>query len=153
MHIEPWFWFAAIAVIAFGITGLLQKLSTNHLSADSALIVLIAGLVLLEPLIYPGSAVLHYSRSNLAWGLLSGFLNALGSWALLAAMKAGGTASVVAPLTALYPLVVVLCAPFILHESITMLQAAGIVCSLLAGVFLSFPDQDNPQSDIEAHMD
>jgi transporter family protein len=146
MHIEPWFWFAAIAVIAFGITGLFQKLSTNHLSADSALIVLIAGLVLLEPLVYPGSTVLHYSRWNLMWGLLSGFLNALGSWALLAAMKAGGTASVVAPLTALYPLVVVLFAPFILHESITMLQVAGIVCSLLAGVFLSLPDEGNPQS-------
>jgi transporter family protein len=141
MHIEPWFLFTAIAVIAFGITGLFQKLSTNHLSADSSLIVFIAGLLLLEPLVYPGLALLHYSRLNLLWGLLSGFSNALGAWALFAAMKAGGKASVVSPLTALYPLLVVLFAPFILHESITAPQIAGIACSLLAGVLLSLPSE------------
>lgn len=63
--------------------------------------------------------------------------NALGAWALFAAMKSGGKASIVAPLTALYPLVVVLVAPVILHESINLLQGAGVVCALIAVVLLS----------------
>jgi bacterial/archaeal transporter family protein len=146
MHIAAWLGFTAIAILAWGITGLFQKLSTNHISAESTLILLTAGLLLLEPLVYPGSSLLLYSRWNLLWGLLSGLMNALGAWALFAAMKLGGKASVVSPLTALYPLVVVLLAPLILRESITLLQVAGIMCSLLAGVFFSIQPASDPQS-------
>src|SRR5262245_8798652 len=41
-----------------------------------------------------------------------------GGWALLAAMKHGGKASIVVPFTALYPLVTVSLAPFLLDEAI-----------------------------------
>jgi transporter family protein len=71
------------------------------------------------------------------WALLSGVLNALGAWALFAALKSGGKASIVAPVTALYPLVVIVLVPFVLKESITTLQVAGITCSLIAIVLLS----------------
>jgi len=137
MHLVPWFWFAAITLIAWGIVGLMQKLSTNYISAESSLIWLVAGFLLLEPLLYPGRAVLHYSKWNLIWALASGILNALGAWALFAALKSGGKASIVAPLTALYPLVVILLAVLVLHESITLLQSAGLLCALVAVVLLS----------------
>ncbi|MFP5229477.1 MAG: EamA family transporter [Acidobacteriota bacterium] len=137
MHIPPWLLYSAITVVAWGIVGLLQKLSTNYISAESSLIWLVVGFILLEPFFYPGSAVLHYLRSNLAWALLSGVLNALGAWALFAALKSGGKASIVSPLTALYPLVVMMLVPFVLHESITRLQLSGVVCALIAVVLLS----------------
>ena len=63
--------------------------------------------------------------------------NALGAWALFAAMKSGGQASIVSPLTALYPLVVVLIAPVVLRESVTLLQGIGVLCALAAVVLLS----------------
>ena len=145
LHVAPWFWFAVITLIAWGIVGLLQKLSTNYISAESSLIWLVVGFLLLEPLFYPGKAVLHYSGWNLAWALLSGVLNALGAWALFKAMKSGGKASIICPLTALYPLVVVLLVPFLLHESITLLQGAGVICALIAVVLLSTePAEGNP---------
>lgn len=137
MHVPPWFWFAVVTLLTWGIVGLLQKLSTNYISAESALIWLVVGYMLLEPLFYPGKAVFHYSRWNLAWALLSGVLNALGAWALFAAMKSGGKASIVAPLTALYPLVVIVLVPFVLHEVITRVQIVGVLCSLIAVVLLS----------------
>jgi transporter family protein len=137
MHIAPWFWFAAITLVSWGVVGLLQKLSTNYISAESSLIWLVVGFLLLEPLLYPGKALFHYSGWNLTWALLSGILNALGAWALFAAMKSGGNASIVAPVTALYPLVVIVLVPFVLHESITLLQVVGIVCALIAVVLLS----------------
>jgi transporter family protein len=137
MHVPPWFWYAVITLLAWGIVGLLQKLSTNYISAESSLIWLVVGFLLLEPLLYPGTAVLHYLTWNLAWALLSGVLNALGAWALFAALKSGGKASIVAPLTALYPLVVIMLVPFVLHESITRLQFVGVVCALIAVVLLS----------------
>ena len=137
MHLPPWFWFAMVTLVAWGIVGLLQKLSTNYLSAEWALVWLAVGFFFLEPWLYPGKTLFTYSTKALAWALLSGFFNALGAWALLAALKSGGKASIVAPFTALYPIVVVFLAPFILHESISALQAVGIVCALIAVVLLS----------------
>jgi len=137
MHLPPWFWFGLITLISWGIVGLLQKLSTNHLSAEWALVWLAVGFFILEPWLYPGKVLLTYSHRGLEWALLSGVFNALGAWALLAALKSGGKASIVAPFTALYPIVVVFLAPFILHESISALQAVGIVCALIAVVLLS----------------
>lgn len=137
MHLPLWLWYSAITLIAWGIVGLLQKLSTTYISAESSLIWLVVGFLLIEPIFYPGKTVFDYSGWNLAWALMSGLLNALGAWALFAALKNGGKASIVAPLTALYPVVVIVLVPFVLHESITRLQLAGIVCALTAVTLLS----------------
>jgi bacterial/archaeal transporter family protein len=136
MH-ELWFGYAIIALLTWGIAGLLQKLATNHVSAESALIWLVVGFLALAPWMYPGAIILHYSPRKLCWALLGGVLNALGSWALFAALKRGGKASVVIPFTALYPMVVVFGALVILHESLGSLQLVGIVCGLCAVFLLS----------------
>ena len=137
MHLPPWLGYALITLIAWGIVALLQKMSTNHLSAEWALIWLGVGFLILTPWLYPGADIFNYSARALGWALLGGTLNALGAWALLAAMKAGGKASIVAPLTALYPVVVILFAPLVLHEFITAMQAVGVVCALIAVGLLS----------------
>ena len=137
IHLAPWFWFAIVTLLAWGVVGLLQKLSTNYISAESSLIWLGVGFLLLEPMLYPGKILFSYSGWNLTWALLSGVLNALGAWALFAALKSGGKASIVAPFTALYPVVVIVLVPFILHESITRIQVVGVICALMAVVFLS----------------
>lgn len=137
MHISAWFWFALVVLVSWGVVGLLQKLSTNYLSAEWALIWLAVGFFILEPWLYPGHALFTYSLKSLGLAFLGGVLNALGAWALLAALKSGGKASIVAPFTALYPVVVVFSAPVILHESITARQAAGVLCALIAVVLLS----------------
>ena len=137
MHLPPWLWYSVVTLLAWGVVGLLQKLSTNYISAESSLIWLVVGFLLLEPLFYPGSAVFHYSRINLAYAVVSGLLNALGAWALFAALKSGGKASIVAPLTALYPLVVIMLVPLILHETVSRLQWVGVGCALVAVVLLS----------------
>ncbi len=137
MHIPPWLWYSIITLVAWGVVGLLQKLSTNHISAESSLIWLVVGFVILEPFFYGGVAMLHYSRLNLAYAILSGLLNAVGAWALFASLKSGGKASIVSPLTALYPVVVISFVPLILHESVRPLQWLGVGFALLAVVLLS----------------
>jgi bacterial/archaeal transporter family protein len=135
MHLPSWFWFTLLALICFGVVGLFQKLSTDAVSAESALIWLIAGFFLLQPFMYSGPSVFGYSLRSLAYVLLAGVCNGLGSWAVLAAMKHGGKASIVVPLTATYPMVVVLFAPMILHERISVLQGIGVLCGA-GGIFL-----------------
>lgn len=137
MSLPPWAGFAAITLIAWGVVGLLQKLSTNHISAESSLIWLVVGFLLLNPLLYPGKTIFHYSALDWIWGLASGALNSLGAWALFAALKSGGKASIVAPLTALYPVVVIPLALVFLHESVTLLQGCGVACALVSVALLS----------------
>jgi bacterial/archaeal transporter family protein len=137
MNIPLWFGPAMVVLVCWGIAGLLQKLSTNHLSAETALVWLMVGFFLLDPWLYPQESILMYSGRSLAFALLSSLLNALGAWALLAAMKHGGKASIVVPFTALYPLVTVSLAPLLLHEPITLHQCAGVACALIAVVLLS----------------
>jgi transporter family protein len=137
MHIPPWLLYSLITVLAWGVVGLLQKLSTNYVSAESSLIWLVAGFLILEPFFYTGPALLHYSTTNFMYALIGGLLNALGAWALFAALKNGGKASIVAPVTALYPIVVIAMVPIVLHESVTRLQWVGVVCALIAVVLLS----------------
>ncbi len=137
MHIPSWFVFAALVLVCWGVVGLLQKLSTNRVSAESALIWLVVGFFLLTPVFYPGRSLFHYSTRSLLFILVCSALNALGALALFAAMKNGGKASIVVPVTALYPLVVVLFGPFVLKQSITLLQGAGVLCSLAAVALLS----------------
>lgn len=137
MHIPPWLLYSLLTVLAWGVVGLLQKLSTNYVSAESSLIWLVVGFLILEPFFYTGPALLHYSTTNFIYALLGGLLNALGAWALFAALKNGGKASIVAPVTALYPIVVIALVPIVLHESVTRLQWVGVVCALIAVVLLS----------------
>ncbi|MGH9451624.1 MAG: EamA family transporter [Terriglobia bacterium] len=137
MHLPHWFFFAALVLFSWGIVGLLQKLSTNRVSAESALIWLVVGFFLLTPVFYPGRSLFHYSTRSLLFILICSALNALGALALFAAMKHGGKASIVVPVTALYPVVMVLLGPFVLKESITALQGGGVLCSLAAVVLLS----------------
>ena len=137
MHAAPWLWFAIIVLLSWGVVGLLQKLSTNHLSAEWSLIWLVIGFALLLPWLYRGRPLFSYPLRSVVWGLLCGALNAGGAWALLVAMRAGGKASLVAPFTALYPIVVVVAAPLVLRESITAVQGGGVACALAAVILLS----------------
>lgn len=137
MHLPPWFWYAMVVLIMWGIVGLLQKLSTNYISAESSLIWLVVGFSLLQPWLYPGKSLFAYSTRSVVWALLSGLLNALGAWALFAAMRGGGKASIVVPFTSLYPVVVAVAAPVLLNESLTMLQVMGVLCALVAAALLS----------------
>ena len=132
-----WLLYTLLALVCFGIVGFLQKLSTDRISAESALVWLIVGFVLLLPFIYSGPATFHYPARSILYVVAGGLLNALGSWALLAAMRHGGKASIVVPMTAVYPMLVCLVAPLLLHEILTLVQGIGIALGLGAILLLA----------------
>jgi transporter family protein len=137
MHPAPWLIYVAVVLLAWGVIGIFQKLATNRISAESTLVWLIVGFILLLPWLYPSGGLFQYSKRALVWGLLSGFLSNLGAWGLFAAMRSGGKAAIVVPMTALYPVVVVILAPFLLHETVTPLQGVGVLSALISVVLLS----------------
>jgi transporter family protein len=135
MH--AWLWFSLLVLLFYGTLGVVQKVATNLISAESALVWSAVGFILLEPLLYSAPSPFHYTSGALAWALVNGVFTGLGAWTLMAAMAAGGKASLVMPITAMYPLLVVLVAPVVFHESITGLQAVGVACALISVVLIS----------------
>ncbi len=145
MHValSAWLGFSLLVLLFWGILGIFQKLTTNYISAESALIWSVVGFLVLQPFLYHGSSLFTYPPKSIMWALANGVFNALGAGFLLAAMRAGGKASIVMPLAAMYPLVVVLFAPLILHESITALQGLGVACALVSVLLLSTESRDH----------
>ncbi len=137
LSLDSWLLCTFLALACFGIVGFLQKISTDRISAESALVWLIVGFVLLLPFIYTGPSTFQYSTRSIVYVVAGGLLNALGSWALLAAMKNGGKASIVVPMTAVYPMIVCLLAPFLLHEMLALMQGVGVALGLGAILLLA----------------
>jgi transporter family protein len=132
----PWVWFSVIVFLAWGVLGIVQKIATNLISAESVLVWCVVGFMVLQPLLYSGSPFVYPIRA-LAWALLNGIFNGLAVWMLMAALRAGGKASIVLPITALYPLFFALLSPLVLHESVSPLQAIGVACGTISIILLS----------------
>jgi uncharacterized membrane protein len=148
MHGSAWLWFSALTLLSWGVLGIFQKKATNLISAEAAMVWSVIGFMLLQPLVYGGKSPLEYPWRALAWAMSNGVFNGLGAWMLMLAMRAGGKASVVTPIAALYPLVVVLLSPVILHESITRLQAVGVACGLISVLLLSIETEGERASEM-----
>lgn len=135
--LPTWLWLSALVLLSWGMLGLFQKVAMNHISASAALVWAAAGFMLLQPLLFPGGSVFAHPIKSLGWALLNGVFNGLGFLCLMAAMRQGGKASIVEPLTALYPVFVVLLAPALLHETIKPLHGLGIAFAVVGGMLLS----------------
>jgi len=133
---NSWFWYSLVTVVSWGAVGLLQKLGTNRISSRSVLIWVFVGFLVLVPFL-SFSPLSQLSPYLLSIGILSGFLNALGSLFLFLSLESGATASVAVPLTGLFPLVTVVLGVSILGERPSLLEWVGVACALLGGILLS----------------
>jgi len=135
----PWMMYALVVLMLWGLTGITQKLSTNHTSVRLTFVTYAAGYV-------PAATIIlwrepfNWRISTTAWslGILSGVLNGLGSLTIFAACRNGGKASVVTLLAALYPILTIAMAMPLLHESIRTREVVAIALALAAGVALSY---------------
>jgi transporter family protein len=135
---SDWMYFSLIAVALWGIVGLLQKLGTNRISADSLLVWLMVGYLVLLPWLIGNADFSGLAARDIFVGILAGVTNGLGAWFLFAALEKGAKASIAVPLTALNPLVTILLALVFLAERLTIVQSAGVILAILAGVLISY---------------
>jgi drug/metabolite transporter (DMT)-like permease len=138
LHFAPWLLYASVALVMFGLAGILQKLATNHISAEAVFAMFAAAFIPVSVLI----CALERWPTNLPtapvlWAMVGGLFNGLGVLVTLAAFKKGGKAAVVTPLAALYPVVTVLVAVAFLNEKLNAMQTAGIACAIVGGLLLS----------------
>jgi transporter family protein len=133
-----WMIYAAVAIVLWGINGLLMKLGTNRVSARSMVIWVTAGFVILLPWMWKLTGLAGLSTRAILVGLIAGAVNGLGNWAVFACLEKGAKASVAIPLTALYPLCTVALATAFLKERPTGLQWIGIALAVAAAAMLSY---------------
>jgi transporter family protein len=133
-----WMAYAALAIVLWGVCGLFMKLGTNRVSAGSMVIWVTAGFLVLLPFMWRFTTLAGLSTYVISVGLLAGFVNGLGNWAVFACLERGAKASVAIPLTALYPLFTVILATGFLKERPSSLQWLGIALALVGGAMLSY---------------
>ena len=137
MNSSLWMSLFALVLLSWGAVGVLQKMAVDRIGAQTAMVWVAAGFMLLQALVFPTISVLHYSSSSLLCAVLNGVCNGLGILCLMAAMRHGGKASIVESLAALYPVFVVMLAPALLRERLSAFHLLGVGCAVLAGVLLS----------------
>ena len=134
---KTWIIPICITFVLWGIQGFVAKLTTQYISPMSALLynivgALIVGIVILYLLNF--SPQIH--AKCIALAVFMGTLGILVALGMLYAMRQGKV-SVVTVISALYPLVSILLAYFILKEPVTLKEGVGIVFALVALVLFS----------------
>ncbi len=136
--LSSWLVYALAPIALWGAAGFLQKLSTNHIPGESATLWFLAAFIPFGVLFLIGKPLPAQITLN-TWLLVvgQGFFLALGNFAVLAAFANQGKASIVTPLTALYPVVSVPIAILFLGETIGPREAVGIFLALASVAALS----------------
>jgi uncharacterized membrane protein len=138
-----WMIYALAPIVLWGVAGYVQKVATADVSAELAALWFLAAFVPLGVVLYLVERF-GWDLPARAW-LLLGFQGAtygLGNLSLLAAFRNGGKASIVAPLSGLYPVVTIPLVIVIFREYVGMREWAGIVLALAAAVALSYERVD-----------
>jgi transporter family protein len=132
-----WFNFSLAALGLWGVWGVLSKAASRHLPAAAVYLLAVAGhLAVIGYLGLTGGLTIPWQPAGLAFALAGGVCMAFGLLSFFSALAAG-PASVVVPLTALYPMVTVVLSWALLKEDLTLRHLAGILLALAAGWLLS----------------
>jgi len=140
--ISPWLLLALAAVVMWGITGLMQKMSTNFISArTSAIWFLIAFIPVAAVILFNNPLPRDISARTWMLATALGFTLALGNLTILLAFASGGKASIITPLAGLYSVVSIPIAILVLGEEVTGRESLCIALALAAVVLLSYQSQ------------
>jgi transporter family protein len=131
MTFPRWLVHSLLAIFWWGLFGFLAKIGADRgASPSQTQILFTAGMV---PLVAAAFVRLRgkveRDRRGACCGILIGVLSTVAFLAYMAAM-AGGKASIIGPLTALFPLVTIPLALIFLREKLNRVQAAGILAAL-----------------------
>ncbi len=132
-----WLSAALFSLFSFGLWGFFTKMAVMHIDSRSALIyqtlgVMLIGLIALSVMGFKPTT----NAKGLTYSILTGFAYGIGCLFYFIAASKGKIITIVT-LTALYPLITILFAYFILKEAVTLQQWAGITLALVAILMMS----------------
>jgi len=135
-----WLAFSLLTIIVWGAWGAVSKVASEGVDANTNQVFFTFGLLPLIAIVWRSSrnaAGGTGRRVGIGWAFLTGILGGTGNIAFFRALVMGGKASIVSPVTALFPLVTVILAMTLLHERVGTTQKIGLGLALLAIYLLS----------------
>jgi drug/metabolite transporter (DMT)-like permease len=147
--LSPWVVYTLAPIFLWGSAALLQKLSTDDISAELSTCWFLGAFVPVAAVIL-ATRPIRWSLPADAWLLVTalGALYGLGNLTLLAAYRNQGKASIVTPLSGLYPLVAIPLAVLVLGEQVGLREWAGIALALAAALALSYEKSSAPGTEL-----
>jgi bacterial/archaeal transporter family protein len=132
-----WLWLSLLTIVVWGLWGVQSKMAVARVSAWINQVLFTLGLIPLAvwAVRNRGDGTVS-QRTGAAWGFCTGILGGVGNAAFYVALERGGQASVVVPLTCLFPVVTVMLALVTLREKIGRTQWAGVALAIAAAVLL-----------------
>ena len=117
---------------------ILAKLGSQQISAEASQFLFAWGMLPVAAVLLAGRRFkLEKNLKGIFYSIANGVLAAIGSWALFAAYRTDGNASVITVVTAMYPLFTVVLAVLVLRERLTKLHVIGLVFAAAAFVIFS----------------
>ncbi len=141
-HLPLWLFWSLVTIVMWGTWGLVSKIASDGVDASMNQLLFTAGISPL--LVFVSWKVSKAGKGGLAeepgegrrkgifWAFLTGILGGVGNMAYFQAMVKGGKASVVTPVTALFPMVTVLLALLFLKERLGRVQWIGLALAFVA---------------------
>jgi len=131
-----WLLPAMVTLLLWGIWGFLPKLTTAYITPASAVVFEVAGgMVVAVVVLFILGFKPELDARGVGYAVLTGIVGLLGALGYLMAVKRGKV-SVVVTMTALYPIISIILAHFLLHETVTPKEWAAIVLACAAiGLF------------------
>jgi len=134
-YFPKWLLYALLCILSWGVWGGLTKVGADKMTPAQMQVLFTLGMV---PVVLAALIQLRWKvdrdRFGATYGILNGVLTGLGLLAFYAAM-ARGKASIVGPVTALFPLLTVMLALLLLKERMNRVQTAGVFVAL-ASIFI-----------------
>jgi len=135
--VSSWLALALVSLGLWGIWGVFCKVATQHLGPQVAYLIGIFGYVpVLGILLYETGGKAPWHPWGWAAALAAGMSTGFGLFFFFRALHTG-TASVVVPLTSLYPVVTVLLSWLFLGENLSPRQLTGLILAMAAVWLLS----------------
>lgn len=135
-----WLAFSLLTILVWGVWGAVSKISSDAIDANTNQVFFTFGLFPLIVLVWrPSRTSSNREKHNtgIAWAFITGILGGTGNIAFFHALGIGGKASIVAPVTALFPLVTVILAVTFLRERVSTAQKIGLALALISIYLLS----------------
>ncbi len=135
-HLWRWLPWALLGFFWWGLFGFVAKVGSADIDARDMQVLFTLGTLPLVIFILIRRKGMRNNRKGRVIGLMIGLIAGLGNAAYFVAMSRG-QASLVGPVTSLFPLVTVLLATLVLKERFNRVQAAGVVLAIISAVLLA----------------
>ncbi len=136
-QLPGWLWYASLGILLWGLWGFLSKIGADAASPFQMQILFTLGMLPVA-----GAMLLHarekldHNLGGITYGLLCGIATGSGTLGYYAALR-HQSASVVTPVTGLFPILTVVLAFVLLRERLNKVQMGGMFLALMSVVILS----------------